>query len=65
MSTELMIEVTSREGGLFDVAFRANGKKIGEFIRLEDGAYYFLAGEGAWPAYVLRDVATLLDAINQ
>jgi hypothetical protein len=44
-----------------------NGKFIGEFIRDVDGYFYFWAENnlGAWPSYLLRDIADKMDEINQ
>jgi len=44
-----------------------NGKFIGEFIMDVDGYFYFWAENnlGAWPSYLLRDIADKMDELNK
>ena len=44
-----------------------NGKLIGEFIRDVDGYFYFWSENnlGAWPSYLLRDIADKMDELNK
>jgi hypothetical protein len=44
-----------------------NGKFIGEFIMDVDGYFYFWSENnlGAWPSYLLRDIADKMDELNK